>query len=41
MHHLLQGWKFSVVAQMVEVLRHKPESHEFDTRWSQWNFSLT
>ena len=26
---------------MVEGLRYKPEGREFDSRWSQWNFSLT
>ena len=29
-----------VVAQLVEVLRHKQESYEFDSRWYSWNFYL-
>jgi hypothetical protein len=29
------------VAQLVEALRHKPEGHGFDFRWSHWNFSVT
>jgi hypothetical protein len=30
-----------VVAQLVEALRYKPEGRGFDSRWFQWNFSLT
>ena len=29
------------VAQLVEVLRYKPEGPRFDSRWCHWNFSLT
>jgi hypothetical protein len=29
------------VAQLVEALRYKPEGRGFDSRWFQWNFSLT
>ena len=29
------------VAQLVEALRYKPEGRGFDSRWCQWNFSLT
>jgi hypothetical protein len=29
------------VAQLVEALRYKPEGREFDSRWCNWNFSLT
>jgi len=29
------------VAQLVEALRLKPEGRGFDSRWCQWNFSLT
>jgi len=29
------------VAQLVEALRYKSEGHGFDSRWCQWNFSLT
>jgi hypothetical protein len=31
----------AVVAQLVEVLRYKPEGRGFDSRWCHWNFSLT
>jgi hypothetical protein len=31
----------TAVAQLVEALRYKPEGREFDSRWCQWNFSLT
>jgi hypothetical protein len=30
-----------VVAQLVEAQRYKPESRGFDSRWSNWNFSVT
>ena len=30
-----------LVAQLVQALRYKPEGHGFDSRWCQWNFSLT
>jgi hypothetical protein len=30
-----------LVAQLVEALGYKPESHGFDSRWCHWNFSLT
>jgi hypothetical protein len=30
-----------VVAQFVEALRYKPVGRGFDSRWCQWNFSLT
>jgi hypothetical protein len=26
---------------VVVALRHKPEGHRIDSRWSHWNFSLT
>jgi len=29
------------VAQSVEALRYKPEGRGFDSRWCDWNFSLT
>jgi len=29
------------VAQLVEALRYKSEGRGFDSRWCQWNFSLT
>ena len=29
------------VAQLVEVLRYKPEGRGFDSRCCHWNFSLT
>ena len=29
------------VAQLVEVLRYKPEGRGFDSRWCHWTFSLT
>jgi hypothetical protein len=29
------------VAQLVEALRYKTEGREFDSRWCQWNYSLT
>ena len=29
------------VAQLVEALRYKPEGRGFDSRWFNWNFSLT
>jgi hypothetical protein len=31
----------AVVAQLVEVLRYKPEGRGFDPQWCKWNFSLT
>ena len=30
-----------LVAQLVEALQYKPEGRGFDSRWCQWNFSLT
>jgi hypothetical protein len=30
-----------VVAQLVDVLRYKPEGREFESRWCHWIFSLT
>jgi len=30
-----------VVAQSVEARRYKSEGRGFDSRWRQWNFSLT
>jgi hypothetical protein len=27
--------------QLVEALRHKPEGRGFDSRWCQWEFSVT
>jgi len=33
-------WGYAV-AQSVEALRYKPEGRGFDSRWYQWNFSLT
>jgi hypothetical protein len=35
------GDRWIVVAQMVEVLRNKPEGCGFYSRWCHWNFSLT
>jgi hypothetical protein len=29
------------VAQLIEALRYKPEGRGFDSRWGDWNFSLT
>ena len=29
------------MAQLVEALRYKPKGRVFDSRWCQWNFSLT
>ena len=29
------------MAQLVEALCYKSEGHGFDSRWCQWNFSLT
>jgi hypothetical protein len=29
------------VAQLVEALRYKPEGRGFDSRWINWNFSVT
>jgi hypothetical protein len=29
------------VAQLVEILLHKPTSSGFDSRWCQWDFLLT
>ena len=29
------------MAQLVEVLRYKPEDRGFDSRWCHWNFSST
>jgi hypothetical protein len=34
-------WGTLLVAQLVEVLRYKPESRWFGSRWCLWNFSLT
>jgi len=28
------------VAQLVEVMRYKPEGSGFDSRWCHWNFSF-
>jgi len=30
-----------VVAQLVEALRYKPEGRGLNSRWCNWNFSLT
>ena len=30
-----------MVAQLVEALRYKSEDRGFDSRWCNWNFSLT
>jgi hypothetical protein len=42
---LLENWYRvplrPAVAHLVEVLRYKPESHEFESRWCHWDFSLT
>ena len=35
---ILQG---HAVAQLVEALRYKSEGRGFDSRWCQWNVSLT
>jgi hypothetical protein len=29
------------VTQVIQALRYKPEGRGFDSRWSNWNFSLT
>jgi hypothetical protein len=29
------------MAQLVEALRYKPEGRGFDSRWSNWTFSVT
>ena len=29
------------MAQLVAVLRYKPEGHGFDSAWGNWDFSLT
>jgi hypothetical protein len=29
------------IAQLAEALRYKSEGHGFDSRWYEWNFSLT
>jgi len=29
------------VAQLVEALRYKPDGRGFDSRWCDWNFTLT
>jgi len=34
-------WGTLLVAQLVEVLRYKPEGRGFDSRWRHWNFSST
>ena len=31
----------SAAGQLVEALSYKPEGRVFDSRWCQWNFSLT
>ena len=33
-------WRHAV-AQFVEALRYKPEGRGFDSRWCNWNFSMT
>jgi hypothetical protein len=33
-------WGYAV-GQLVEALRYKPEGRWFDSRWGQWNFSVT
>jgi len=33
-------WKHAL-GQLVEALRYKPQGRGFDSRWCQWNFSLT
>ena len=33
-------WGYAV-SQLVEALRYKPKGRGFDSRWSDWNFSLT
>jgi hypothetical protein len=43
---LLYSYQFMMkegygVAQLVKVLRYKPEGHEFYSRQSHWNFSVT
>ena len=35
---LLEGY---AVAQLFEALSYKPEGRGFDSRWCQWDFSLT
>jgi len=38
---LLYLYFYHVVAQLVEALRYKSEGRGFDSRWCDWNFSLT
>ena len=38
--HLLTAWGHAV-AHLVEALSYKPEGRRFDSRWNNWNFSLT
>jgi len=35
---LLPEFEITVVAQLVEALRYKPEGGGFDSRWWHWNF---
>jgi len=35
------SFDLNAVAQLVEALRYKPEGRRFDSRWGQWDFSLT
>ena len=36
-----RGERGYAVTQFVEALRYKPEGRGFDSRWCNWNFSLT
>jgi hypothetical protein len=38
--YLTTLWEHAV-AQLVEVLRYRTEGRGLDSRWCQWNFSLT
>ena len=38
---LLPEYEGHAVAQLVEALRCKAEGRGFDSRWCNWNFSLT
>jgi len=36
----MKAWGY-VVMHLVEALCYESEGHGFDSRWCQWNFSLT
>jgi hypothetical protein len=39
--HKKRGGGTLLVTHLVEALRYKPEGRGSDSRWCQWNFSLT